>query len=41
MLIVKVEVQVNNIQNSEIKMLNIYIGSIEFLSYDHIYIESL
>lgn len=41
MLIVKVEVQVNNIQNSEIKMLNIYIGSIEFLSYDRIYIESL
>ena len=40
MLIMKVEVQVSNIQDSVIKMLNIYIGFIEFLSYDRIYIES-
>ena len=40
MLIVKVEVKVCYIQDSVIKMLNIYIGSIEFLSYDRIYIES-
>ena len=38
MLIVKVEVQVSNIQDALIKLLNIYIGSTQFLFYDPIYI---